>query len=182
MKATARPQVAETLCGALAAGIPERDRASAPSSKCRWAVSRPSLLSTGGSPLRRSRPERPFRATGRPTRAGLRASRRLPSLPRGRRAGRPPLERRDPLQPDRRPRYFSEVAAAVPGLSDRLLSQRLRELESEGLVERAVHEGSPARVSYCLSERERRSSRRSAPSTTGRRSGGPTTIAARSAS
>ncbi len=50
------------------------------------------------------------------------------------------------------PRYFSEVAAAVPGLSDRLLSQRLRELESEGLVERAVHEGSPARVSYCLSE------------------------------
>jgi DNA-binding HxlR family transcriptional regulator len=50
------------------------------------------------------------------------------------------------------PRYFSEVAAAVPGLSDRLLSQRLRELEREGVVERAVHEGSPARVSYCLSE------------------------------
>ncbi len=50
------------------------------------------------------------------------------------------------------PRYFSEVAAAVPGLSDRLLSQRLRELEREGVVERAVHEGSPARVSYGLSE------------------------------
>ena len=50
------------------------------------------------------------------------------------------------------PRYFSEVAAAVPGVSDRLLSQRLRELESEGVVERSVHEGSPARVSYCLSE------------------------------
>jgi DNA-binding HxlR family transcriptional regulator len=50
------------------------------------------------------------------------------------------------------PRYFSDVAAAVPGLSDRLLSQRLRELEREGLVERAVHEGTPARVSYCLSE------------------------------
>jgi hypothetical protein len=27
------------------------------------------------------------------------------------------------------PRYFSDVAAAVPGVSDRLLSQRLRELE-----------------------------------------------------
>ena len=40
----------------------------------------------------------------------------------------------------------------MPGLSDRLLSQRLRELEREGVVERAVHEGSPARVSYCLSE------------------------------
>jgi len=49
------------------------------------------------------------------------------------------------------PRYFSEVAAAVPGVSDRLLSQRLRELESEGLLERAVHDGPPARVSYELS-------------------------------
>jgi DNA-binding HxlR family transcriptional regulator len=50
------------------------------------------------------------------------------------------------------PRYFSDVAAAVPGVSDRLLSQRLRELEGEGLVERAVHDGPPARVSYRLSE------------------------------
>ncbi len=50
------------------------------------------------------------------------------------------------------PRYFSDVAAAVPGVSDRLLSQRLRELEGEGLVERAVHSGPPARVSYRLSE------------------------------
>jgi len=50
------------------------------------------------------------------------------------------------------PRYFSEVAAAVPGVSDRLLSQRLRELETEGLLERAVHPGPPARVSYRLSD------------------------------
>jgi DNA-binding HxlR family transcriptional regulator len=50
------------------------------------------------------------------------------------------------------PRYYSDVAAAVPGVSDRLLSQRLRELEAEGLIERAVHEGSPARVSYRLGE------------------------------
>jgi len=50
------------------------------------------------------------------------------------------------------PRYFSDVAAAVPGVSDRLLSQRLRELESEGLIERTVHEGTPARVSYRLGE------------------------------
>ena len=50
------------------------------------------------------------------------------------------------------PCYFSGVAAAVPGLSDRLLSQRLRELEAEGLIERAVHEGTPPRVSYCLSD------------------------------
>lgn len=49
------------------------------------------------------------------------------------------------------PHYFREVIAAVPGISDRLLSQRLRELESEGLVERSVHAGPPARVSYRLS-------------------------------
>ena len=50
------------------------------------------------------------------------------------------------------PRYFSDVATAVPGVSDRLLSQRLRELETEGLLERAVHPGPPARVSYRLSD------------------------------
>ena len=50
------------------------------------------------------------------------------------------------------PLYFRELLATVPGLSDRLLSQRLRELEAEGLVERSVHEGPPARVSYCLSD------------------------------
>jgi DNA-binding HxlR family transcriptional regulator len=49
------------------------------------------------------------------------------------------------------PHYFRELLGAVPGISDRLLSQRLRELEAEGLVERSVHEGPPARVSYCLS-------------------------------
>lgn len=49
------------------------------------------------------------------------------------------------------PHYFREILAAVPGISDRLLSQRLRELESEGLVERSVHDGPPARVSYRLS-------------------------------
>lgn len=53
------------------------------------------------------------------------------------------------------PLYFAEIAQAVPGLSDRLLSRRLRELEAEGLVERAVHEGTPPRVSYRLTEKGR---------------------------
>ncbi len=48
------------------------------------------------------------------------------------------------------PKYFSELAAAVPKMSDRLLSRRLRELEAEGLVTRSVHDGPPARVSYEL--------------------------------
>lgn len=49
------------------------------------------------------------------------------------------------------PLYFAEITDAVPGISDRLLSTRLRELEAEGLVERSVHAGAPARVSYELS-------------------------------
>jgi DNA-binding HxlR family transcriptional regulator len=46
--------------------------------------------------------------------------------------------------------YFAEIAQAVPGLSDRLLSRRLRELEEVGLVDRTVHDGTPPRVSYEL--------------------------------
>ena len=52
-----------------------------------------------------------------------------------------------------RPLRFGELAKAVPGLSDRLLSTRLRELEEEGLVERLVEPGSPVRVTYSLTEK-----------------------------
>jgi DNA-binding HxlR family transcriptional regulator len=53
-----------------------------------------------------------------------------------------------------RPHFFAELSQAVPGLSDRLLSRRLRELEREGLVERSVHDGgAPTRVSYALTEK-----------------------------
>ena len=34
---------------------------------------------------------------------------------------------------------FSEIAHAVPELSDRLLSERMKELEARGIVERHVH-------------------------------------------
>jgi len=47
---------------------------------------------------------------------------------------------------------FNELLASVPGLSDRLLTERLRELESEGLVQRTVLPGPPVRVSYELTE------------------------------
>jgi DNA-binding HxlR family transcriptional regulator len=51
-----------------------------------------------------------------------------------------------------RPMRFGELIKVVPGLSDRLLSQRLRELEEEGLVEREVQAGTPVRVTYSLTE------------------------------
>lgn len=49
------------------------------------------------------------------------------------------------------PVYFAGLAHAVPGVSDRVLSERLRELEAAGIVERSVHAGNPPRVSYRLS-------------------------------
>ena len=48
---------------------------------------------------------------------------------------------------------FSQIAHAVPELSDRLLSERLKELEARGIVERRVQEGSPVKVEYELTER-----------------------------
>lgn len=50
------------------------------------------------------------------------------------------------------PRRFNEILAAIPGLSDRLLTERLRELEDEGIVRRRVHDGRPVRVWYELTE------------------------------
>ena len=50
---------------------------------------------------------------------------------------------------------FSQIANAVPDLSDRLLSERLKELEARGIVERRVQEGTPVRVEYELTERGR---------------------------
>jgi DNA-binding HxlR family transcriptional regulator len=50
------------------------------------------------------------------------------------------------------PQCFNELMAVVPGLSDRLLTERLRELEAEGLVRRNVLPGPPVRVSYEMTE------------------------------
>ena len=50
------------------------------------------------------------------------------------------------------PLRFSEIAQAVPELSDRLLSERMKELEARGIVARTVHPGPPLRVEYELSE------------------------------
>jgi DNA-binding HxlR family transcriptional regulator len=54
-----------------------------------------------------------------------------------------------------RPMRFSEIAHAVPDLSDRLLSERMKELERRDIVERRVTAGSPVRVEYELTERGR---------------------------
>lgn len=51
------------------------------------------------------------------------------------------------------PLRFGELAKAIPGVSDRLLSERLRELEDESVVERTVEPDAPVRVSYALTEK-----------------------------
>ena len=51
------------------------------------------------------------------------------------------------------PLRFSEVKLLVPDLSDRLLSERMKELESEGIVERHVMDTMPVRVEYRLTEK-----------------------------
>jgi DNA-binding HxlR family transcriptional regulator len=50
---------------------------------------------------------------------------------------------------------FHQLLDAVPGLSDRLLSERLKELEAEGIIARTVHPGPPSRIEYSLTERGR---------------------------
>ncbi len=51
------------------------------------------------------------------------------------------------------PLRFSEVKLLVPDLSDRLLSERLKELEAERIVERRVIDDMPVRVEYALTEK-----------------------------
>jgi DNA-binding HxlR family transcriptional regulator len=45
---------------------------------------------------------------------------------------------------------FREFTATIPGLSDRLCSERLKDLEAEGIVQRCVSPETPVRVDYRL--------------------------------
>jgi DNA-binding HxlR family transcriptional regulator len=51
---------------------------------------------------------------------------------------------------------FNEFADAVAGISPRMLTERLRDLEAAGLVERHVIPSSPPTVEYRLTERGRK--------------------------
>jgi DNA-binding HxlR family transcriptional regulator len=47
---------------------------------------------------------------------------------------------------------FNELLSKVPNISDRLLTERLRELEAAGMVTRDVQPGPPVRVVYELTD------------------------------
>jgi DNA-binding HxlR family transcriptional regulator len=50
------------------------------------------------------------------------------------------------------PVHFAALRRAIPGISERMLSDRLSELGGAGLVVREVDEGPPLRVAYRLTE------------------------------
>jgi DNA-binding HxlR family transcriptional regulator len=50
------------------------------------------------------------------------------------------------------PQRFNALLGSIPGLSDRLLAGRLKELESQGLLRRQVAPGPPVCVSYELTD------------------------------
>lgn len=50
---------------------------------------------------------------------------------------------------------FATLRDAIPGITDRMLSERLHELEQEGLVERTVVPETPVRVEYSLTKKGR---------------------------
>ena len=53
------------------------------------------------------------------------------------------------------PRRYSVVRTAIPEISDTVLSDRLRDLESAGILTRAVTPSTPVLIEYSLTERGR---------------------------
>src|SRR5437868_6033455 len=50
---------------------------------------------------------------------------------------------------------FATLRDAIPEITDRMLSERLQELEQEGIVERTVVPAMPVRVEYALTRKGR---------------------------
>ncbi|MFY0546211.1 winged helix-turn-helix transcriptional regulator [Brevibacillus sp. H7] len=48
---------------------------------------------------------------------------------------------------------FKEISEIIPSMSDRMLAERLKELEAEGIVMRHVYKETPVRIEYTLTEK-----------------------------
>ncbi len=51
------------------------------------------------------------------------------------------------------PRRFKEIKKQIPDMSDRILTERMKELEQHGIVERRVFPEKPVRIEYTLTEK-----------------------------
>lgn len=50
---------------------------------------------------------------------------------------------------------FRDIREQIPLMSERMLAERLKELEAHGLVERRVYPETPVRIEYSLTEKGR---------------------------
>lgn len=51
------------------------------------------------------------------------------------------------------PKRFKEISEFIPPMSDKMLAERIRELESEKLIKRTVYPEKPVRIEYELTEK-----------------------------
>lgn len=51
------------------------------------------------------------------------------------------------------PRRFGEIESCLKSLSGKVLSDRLKEMENEGIIERKVYPEMPVRIEYSLTEK-----------------------------
>jgi DNA-binding HxlR family transcriptional regulator len=51
------------------------------------------------------------------------------------------------------PKRFSEIREIIPELSDRMLTERFKELENEGIIKRNVYPETPVRIEYELTQK-----------------------------
>ena len=47
---------------------------------------------------------------------------------------------------------FAELRRLIPGITEKMLSQQLRELEADGIVDRVVYPTAPPKVEYSLTD------------------------------
>lgn len=53
------------------------------------------------------------------------------------------------------PQRFKEISDLIPGMSDRMLAERFKELEAAGILVRKVYPETPVRIEYELTEKGR---------------------------
>ncbi|MTH51998.1 transcriptional regulator [Bacillus mangrovi] len=51
------------------------------------------------------------------------------------------------------PKRFKELSEIIPGISQKMLAERLKELEASGMLERSVYPETPIKVIYSLTEK-----------------------------
>ncbi|MBN3522388.1 winged helix-turn-helix transcriptional regulator [Paenibacillus apiarius] len=53
------------------------------------------------------------------------------------------------------PKRFKDISALIPTMSDKMLSERMKDLEAAGIVVRNVYPETPVRIEYALTDKGR---------------------------